>query len=90
MAAGRPTVATAVDGIPEILTDGRTGLLYPHEDDAALAERIARLARDPDGAAAMGAAARQEAESRYGNERFIDDVLALYRRLAPRAPGGRR
>ena len=44
MAAGRPCVATAVGGTPEVLRDGETGWLVPPADPAALAEALARRA----------------------------------------------
>ena len=78
MAAGLPCVATAVDGIPEALTDGVTGLLHQHGDAEGLASAIASLLALPDRGAAIGAAARVEAERRFGRSRFAHDVRALY------------
>ena len=46
-AAGLPVVASRVGGIPEAVADGETGLLVPSDDASALAEALARLARDP-------------------------------------------
>lgn len=48
MALGRPVVATATGGIPEIVSDGESGLLTPPGDVAALARTLARLLRDPE------------------------------------------
>lgn len=78
MAAGLPCVATAVDGIPEALTDGVTGLLHQHGDAEGLASAIASLLAVPDRGEAIGAAARVEAERRFGQSRFAHDVRALY------------
>jgi glycosyltransferase involved in cell wall biosynthesis len=47
MAAGLPVVATRVGGIPEIVTEGETGLLVPARDPGALADAIVRLAEEP-------------------------------------------
>ena len=47
MALGVPAVATPVTGIPELVRDGRTGLIAPSNDPATLADRIARLLADP-------------------------------------------
>jgi glycosyltransferase involved in cell wall biosynthesis len=83
MAAGRPCVATAVDGVPETLTDGVTGLLHAHEDADGLAAAIGRLADAPELAERIGANARAEAARRFSQDRFARDVYALYRRIAP-------
>ena len=48
MAHGKPVVATAVGGVPEIVIDGETGLLVPHQDPEALARSVVRLMRDPE------------------------------------------
>ena len=47
MATGLPVVSTRVSGIPELVEDGRTGLLAPEKDAAALADALERLFRDP-------------------------------------------
>jgi glycosyltransferase involved in cell wall biosynthesis len=61
MAAGRPVVASAVSGIPEVVRDGETGWLVPPEDPAALASALAALAADP---------AEGERRGREGRRRF--------------------
>ena len=58
MAAGRPVVATAVDGTPEAVRDGVTGFLHPPGDVEGLAASTARLLVDRELARAMGAKAR--------------------------------
>jgi glycosyltransferase involved in cell wall biosynthesis len=89
MAAARPCVATAVDGIPEALTDGVTGLLHQHGDAKGLAAAIARLIETPALGETIGAAARSEVERRFGRERFARDVRSLYEGLTD-TRGGRR
>jgi glycosyltransferase involved in cell wall biosynthesis len=78
MAGGKPVVATAVDGIPEIVGDGRTGLLYPHEDDDQLASHILRLLRKRAWAQQLGCAGRALVETRFSREQFATSVNALY------------
>ena len=82
MAAGCPCVATAVDGVPEVVSDQVTGLLHAHQDAGALAAAIARLADDRDMAREMGAKARGEVERRFSEPRFARDVHALYAAVA--------
>lgn len=55
---GLAIVATAVGGVPQVLTDGVDGLVVPPDSPAALADAIARLACDPGLRARLGAAAR--------------------------------
>jgi glycosyltransferase involved in cell wall biosynthesis len=64
MACGTPVLASRVGGVPELVLEGRTGWLVGPEDDAALAERLARVLARPDEARSMRAAARETAESR--------------------------
>lgn len=46
MTQGKPVIATAVDGIPEIVAHEKTGLLHRHEDEAQLSEQILALIHD--------------------------------------------
>ncbi|MFN8632548.1 MAG: glycosyltransferase [Chloroflexota bacterium] len=86
MGAGRAVVATAVGGNPEVVTDGRTGLLIPSGDADALTDALASLAADPERRAALGEAAASEARARFSIERHVADLAALYRQgLAERA-----
>jgi len=78
---GVPVVATGVGGIPETLVDGRTGLLVPPDDPAALAEAASGLLLDDDRRAAFGNAAFENAASRFGLDRMADAYVALYREL---------
>jgi len=81
MAAGRPVVVTASGAMPAIVGDA--GLVVPKRDPGALAGAVTRLLDDPLLAARLGRAGRARAEERYGMQRFVGDVLALYDRLAP-------
>ncbi len=79
MERGRPVVASAVGGLPEIVDDGRTGLLVPPSDPEALAEAIRGLAGDAARAAAFGAAGRERALGAFSQERCTDRTAELYR-----------
>lgn len=69
-AAGRPVVATAVGGVPEVVHDGVTGSLVPPNDAQALARAIARLFADPALARQFGEAARRRAETTFSLQHF--------------------
>jgi glycosyltransferase involved in cell wall biosynthesis len=59
MAAGRPVVATAVDGTPEAVRHGETGYLVAPRDPEALAARLASILSDPESARRLGEASRR-------------------------------
>ncbi len=61
MSAGLPIVATRTGGIPDLVRDGREGILVPPRRPDAIADAIGSLARDPERARALGEAARARA-----------------------------
>ena len=79
MERGRPVVASAVGGLPEIVDDGRTGLVVPVSDAHALARAIRGLAGDATRAAVFGAAARERSLAEFSQERCTDRTAELYR-----------
>jgi glycosyltransferase involved in cell wall biosynthesis len=72
--AGRPVVATAVDGVPEIVDDGSTGLLVAPRDAEGLSTALIRLLTDADEQARFGRLAREKALARF---RDVDMVRRL-------------
>jgi glycosyltransferase involved in cell wall biosynthesis len=77
-ALGKPIVATAVDGVSEILEDGKTGLLVPPNDPSALADAVIRLLRDNEGARRLGERARALVPPRFPLRRMIEQTQNLY------------
>jgi len=84
MAAGRPIVATAVGGNPELIEDGVHGLLVPPDDPAALAAAVARLLEDRPLAARLAAAARQRACQRFSRNAMVARYQQFYLNLLQR------
>jgi glycosyltransferase involved in cell wall biosynthesis len=78
MAAGLPVIASAVGGIGEIVDDGRTGLLVPADNPAALAEAVCRIMAAPALAARLGDAARAEVRERYSFDRMVAGFESIY------------
>lgn len=81
MANGKPVIATDVDGVPEIVSDYKTGLLFPHQDDSMLSRHIVSLIRDRPLAKRLAANGREAVASQWSARRFERDVAALYRRM---------
>ena len=90
-ACGTAVVASAVGGIPEVVADGRTGLLVPYdpEDPAAfeagLAARMAELLAAPDRANAMGAAGRERVLAEFGWPAIAQQTVEVYSEVLGRA-----
>jgi glycosyltransferase involved in cell wall biosynthesis len=82
MAAGLPVVATRVGGIPEVITDGRDGLLVEPRDPAALAAEMDTLLADPVRRATLGRAARRRIAESFSVEAVLPRVEALWTRYA--------
>jgi glycosyltransferase involved in cell wall biosynthesis len=93
MACGKAVVAANVGGIPGVLLDGVTGLLFPSEDVAALAGAAVKLLADPKRRSEMGRAGRRRIERDFLQATMLEKTLALYQarvqssRLTP-IPGG--
>jgi len=81
LAAGRPVVATRVGGVPDVVEEGEDGFLVEPGDAAALADRLAKLAGDPELRERMGDYGRARVPQRYAVDRLVDDVDRLYREL---------
>jgi glycosyltransferase involved in cell wall biosynthesis len=84
IASGCPVVATRVGGVPDVVEEGVDGFMVEPGDLEAIADRLGRLAADPELRARMGAAGRQRVLPRYAVERLVDDVDSLYRSLLAR------
>lgn len=78
MALGRPVVASAVGGIPEMIEDGRTGLLVPPRDPVALAAAIVRLLTDHPYADTLAKRAHDVVHQRFCIQLMVRAVEAIY------------
>jgi glycosyltransferase involved in cell wall biosynthesis len=79
LAAGRPMVATAVDGTPEIVLDGQTGRTVPPGDAIRLARAICDLLADPLLRVKLGRAGRARVMEWFTHDRQIENTQAVYR-----------
>jgi glycosyltransferase involved in cell wall biosynthesis len=85
-AAGRPVVAFANGGIPEVVLDGETGILVASGDVAGLARALARVLNDPALMRGLGQAGRRHAQ-RFAISEHVRKLEDVYERIAGRAEG---
>ncbi len=71
MSRNLPIVATRVDGIPEVVQEGKTGLLVPPRDPQAIADALGRMIRDPESARKMGNEGCRRALACFNVDRMI-------------------
>ena len=84
MSSGLPVVGTRVGGIPEIVEDGKTGLLVPPRSPEELADRILKLNSDSELRLKMGLEARRTVLERFAVDKVIPEYEEVYRQVVRR------
>ena len=87
MAYGKPVVASRIGGIPELVVDGETGVLFEPGDAADLRRHVSRLMGDASLRARMGAAGRIRAERQFSIEKHNANLIETYRSLVTARAG---
>jgi glycosyltransferase involved in cell wall biosynthesis len=82
MLLGKPVVATAAGGVPELIADGATGYLTAPGDAAQLAERLLPLLQDAPQRCQLGERARAWARDRFSLERHVASMSEIYSNLS--------
>ncbi len=85
MAARKPAVAAAVGGIPAIMVDGVTGLLFPSGDVEAFTIAVEKLLADANARTAMGDAARERVEREFSQTAMLENTEKLYKEALRKA-----
>jgi len=88
LSRGRPVIASAVGGIPDVVRDGETGLLVPPGDAPALARAIDALASDPARAQALAEAGQRHVEREFSWPTIVERLTAVYASAARRRRAG--
>lgn len=78
MSFGKAVVASRVGALPEVVEEGRTGLLVPPQDPAALARAMLRFVHDPLLRRAFGEAGRRVILERFCLDRWREALIGLY------------
>ena len=87
LAVGTPVIGSDLEGHPEVVLQGRTGLLVKPRDVSGIAEAILALAADPESARAMGRAGRDLVLSHFATRIRVERTEGLYHRLLAAAAG---
>jgi N-acetyl-alpha-D-glucosaminyl L-malate synthase BshA len=81
MACHVPVIGSRVGGLPEVIDQGETGLLYPVDDLEAMAEGAIALLRDEPVRRRMGVAAARTVHERFGAERIVGEYERFYEEI---------
>ncbi|MEJ2702604.1 MAG: glycosyltransferase family 4 protein [Sedimentisphaerales bacterium] len=81
MAVGVPVVAASVGGIPEMIEDGKTGLLVDPHDPRSICEAVSKILSDETLAHSMGQSAKETAEKRFTASLACEKTLQAYREI---------
>ncbi|MBI3636677.1 MAG: glycosyltransferase family 4 protein [Candidatus Rokubacteria bacterium] len=81
LAVETSVIGSAIEGNPELVIEGETGLLFPPRDSAALARQMLKMVREPDFREATARAGRRFVEQKFSTRAKLDATEALYRRL---------
>jgi glycosyltransferase involved in cell wall biosynthesis len=85
LAAGVAVVTTTVESNPEIIEDGKTGILIPPDDVDAASQAVSRLLDHPEDAAQIGRNAAASAKEMWNWDRCIDELIEFYREVCGNA-----
>lgn len=76
---GKPVVATAVGGVPDIVRNGKTGILVSPMDSEGIGRAIIELLKDENKRQTMGRAAREWVKSNFDQKNMIDSIDSIYK-----------
>jgi glycosyltransferase involved in cell wall biosynthesis len=80
LARGKPVVATRVGGVPELIEDGRSGLIVAPGDAQALAEALWKIINDPEWAQSLGRNGRQRVRAEFNTDESARQLIELFHR----------
>jgi len=77
----KPVIASKIGGIPEMVVDGETGLLFTPGDFRELREKIILFLNNPEMVSKLGIMARKKVEKEYNSEIYYQRLMNLYQRI---------
>lgn len=78
---GKPVIASKIGGIPELIDDNETGMLYKYDDCNELKEKIEKLYQDKKLRESMGKKARKKFENEFSNESYYKNITNIYMQI---------
>jgi|SRR5579885_1992166 len=90
MATGLPVLATDTGGNPEVILDGKSGLLFSVGDSRGLAERLAALSKQPDLRKTLACGALRRVHEQFSIDAMVRNYSELYQSVRPLAAGPAR
>jgi glycosyltransferase involved in cell wall biosynthesis len=81
MSHGLPVVCSRIGGLPEIVEDGVTGLLYEPGNVKELADRIKLLWQNPVLCRALGDSGRKKAHEEFATDHLMDRLMEIYEKV---------
>ncbi|MEW6095986.1 MAG: glycosyltransferase family 4 protein [bacterium] len=81
MASAKPVIGSRIGGIPELIVDEETGLLFTPNDAEELSKKILNLLKDKEKAEKMGMAGRKRVEMQFSQQEFLQEYLTVFNRL---------
>ena len=81
MASARPVIGSRIGGIPEVILENETGLLFNPGDTSELSEKIVQILLNPERAERMGKLGRERVEKEFSAQKHIERILDLYSSL---------
>jgi glycosyltransferase involved in cell wall biosynthesis len=86
MALGVPVIASRIGGLPHVVEDGVTGLLFEPGNSEALVKDVCRLWEDPHLCDRMGRASRQKVMREFTEDAYFHNLMAVYQTAIQRSP----
>ena len=80
-AIGVPVIGSAMGGIPELIEDGSTGMLFPAGNSKSLGDQVVRILGDPALASRLRSGGRKRAGERFTRQRYVQAIESIYEDL---------